>query len=44
MQLMCLQVQHTIIADIRLACFFSLIADETRDISGKEQLAVHFDG
>ena len=29
-----------VLADIRLACFFSLIADETRDISGKEQLVV----
>ena len=40
MQLMYLQVLRTLLADIRLACFFSLIADETRDISGKEQLTV----
>ena len=38
-QLMYLQVLRTLLADIRLVCFFSLIADETRDISGKEQLA-----
>ena len=37
------QVFGTILADIRLACFLSSIADETRDISGKEQLASSFD-
>ena len=35
-QLMYRQVLRTILADIRLACFFLLIADETRDISVKE--------
>lgn len=39
-QLMALQVLRTLLDSIRPECFYSLIVDETRDVSGKEQLAI----
>jgi len=39
-QLMALQVLRTLLDSIRSERFYSLIVDETRDVSGKEQLAI----
>ena len=39
-QLMAHEVRRTLLHDVREAQWFSLIADETRDISGSEQLSV----
>ena len=38
--LMAKEVLHGLVSDINSVMYFSLIADETRDISGKEQLAI----
>lgn len=35
-----LQLLRHILADIRAAYWYSIIVDETRDVSGKEQLAL----
>lgn len=34
------EVLRGLVSDINSVMFFSLIADETRDMSGKEQLAI----
>ena len=39
-QLMALQVLRTLLDNIRSERFYSLIVDETRDVSGKGQLAI----
>jgi len=39
-QLMALQVLRTLLDSIRSERFYSLIVDETKDVSGKEQLAI----
>ena len=39
-QLMAFQLLRRLLEDIRSAGWYSIIADETRDVSGKEQLAI----
>ena len=39
-QLMALQLLQQLLEDIRNSGWYSIIADETRDVSGKEQLAI----